>query len=94
MDLTMNNMEYMDTAEHHPARPGYFAERWWCAQTAKDVKAGPNQEGWGRKWWTALGGSLVLLTVLGLAITNHIKRDSLPTIWDHGGSLVWNVTSA
>ena len=57
-------------------KPGsfHFAQRWWCAQGVTTPKTGHPPGRRGQKWIPALGGSLALLIVLGLAIAGAIKR--------------------
>ena len=76
-------------------KPGscHFAQRWWCAQGVTTPKTGHPPGRRGQKWIPALGGSLALLIVLGLAIANVIKRGGPPIAWDHGGAVAWNMTS-
>ena len=88
---TMENMADYTEAK----KPGscHFAQRWWCAQGVTTPKTGHPPGRRGQKWIPALGGSLVLLIVLGLAIASVIKRGGPPIAWDHGGAVAWNMTS-
>ena len=83
----------MDTPHHSGSNP--FARTWWCAQSVTDAETtGIHGTGRGRKWLPVVGGSLALLTILGLVIVNAASRGVPPIAWDQGGAVMWNVTAA
>ena len=68
----------------------HFAQRWWCAQGVTTPKTGHPPGRRGQKWIPALGGSLALLIVLGLAIAGAIKREGPPGIMEGQWHGTWH----